>query len=146
MCNSIYFSTTCPDDLTGQYGTYRLRRPGPKEITLIGDVLKHPHQWSLESGVGGCSCHFSVMIGLDGYEHYEFGVPQEWMPDDPEHVAATADFYDRIKGILSAGYEVDLVTMWSEELDDELIYEVNLNQVTREEFRFFDYATFRFSL
>ena len=57
----------------------------------------------------------------------------------------TKDFYARVSLLIGRGYEVDLVTTWSDEFDDELIYDVSISQVTPDEFWFFDYAIFRFS-
>lgn len=145
MCNLIYFSTTCPDDLAGDFGTYRLRRPEDHEHALTARALRHPHVWYLESGVGGCSCHFRCRIGIAGYDDYRFAPPEEWEEFDPVAAQGTKDFYARVSLLIGRGYEVDLVTTWSDEFDDELIYDVSISQVTPDEFWFFDYAIFRFS-
>ena len=47
--------------------------------------------------------------------------------------------YDTIKRLLSEGYQVDCISIWTSQTEEDSVYdygEVNLNKISRDEFAF----------
>jgi hypothetical protein len=135
MCHITFLSTTAPDDFQGvDDDHFRLERVADDEGEEAARSLAFPHRWYVECRFGGCSCHFRNWLEENPPE---FGAPEDWFEEDPEDVEATRAFYDFVAGLVAAGHEVDIVTVWTGSVPRHT-WDVSLSEVSREAFRFMD--------
>lgn len=139
MCYSVFMSTSSPEDLASRATPLITFHKRAADETL--PPLLHDHQWFVGSK-SGCSCTFrhatSAQLG--------FGKPEEWYPDEPDEIAATATFIAMVRQVLADGYEVDCVDLWAEGAAGKIVTrEVDLAAVSDQEFRFFENVHFVFS-
>lgn len=132
MCYSIYFSSTASDLACHQPGSFSV-------LPLESDVvvpLRFANRYFLSCRFGGCSCHFR-----HAHEELGFGLPEDWFQEDEANFAPTAAFYQFLRGVLDAGYPVDLIDVWSD--TDPVALEtrrVRMSEVSEQEFRFLEGA------
>lgn len=71
----------------------------------------------------------------------------DWYEEDDDAVAATAELYRVLAGLLQAGWQVDLVDWWRAEPPEEEEpvedMDVALAEIPEEAFRLFEYRRFR---
>lgn len=105
--------------------------------------MEFPNRWFLGCRYGGCSCHFRNLLRENPPE---FGAPEEWFPEDPDDIDATAAFYDLVSRLIAEGHQVDTVTVWTGDYPFDSIWTrvVCLDTVSRQESRFIDQHRFRF--
>lgn len=164
MCYSVYLSTTCEDDLSLlKYEDFTLESIAlSNELDDMGDMdnseeaqllrlLTYSNYWYLSGKYGGCSCHFRHDGSLDLPEGFEgqkpsFGSPEDWRHEDEEDVESTKVVYDWLTSMLSVGHSIDLIDWWTDSNPEKLqIFDVKLQDVPREEFRFFGNGKFNLS-
>lgn len=156
MCYSLLFSTTDERDFCNfESEGFSLSRPSESDAAVV-QFLKNPHAWYVHSKYGGCSCHFRYSMedsDLDPEEPSQstfmsadevnkmFGKEVE----DEEDAESTRLLYDFLLGLVRADEKVDAVAWWSS--DDPGRYrerQVNLAEVGRDRFRFFENTRFEF--
>lgn len=154
MCHSVLISTTSEQDFGNvEFQGFSLSPISEQEKSLA-QVLKHPQQWYVHSAYGGCSCHFRH--SQEDLEHpaslpsrSTFSTPEEEAikfggeSEDDDDVEHTRLFFDFLQSLLASGEQVDLVNWWNQ-VDPSLYREreVNLAEVGRERFRFFENTRF----
>ncbi len=133
MCYHVFLSTTDAADLSA-WDSPLLRLERESAGVQIPVRLLHPFRWRV-FGRDGCGCGFRhVMDPEQG-----FGVPEEWCPEDPEDVRATAELFERLRALLDAGAEVDCAALWEgAALADVRQREVRGRHLRPGEFRFFE--------
>jgi len=105
-------------------------------------LLDFANKWYVGSK-SGCSCtfrflhHASVDLG--------FSEPVDWYQEEQDELDATRAFYRTLKGLLSAGHRVDLVSRWEgAQPGDITTLDVSLEDIPENAFRFFEDYKFRF--
>ncbi len=139
MCYVVFLSTSDPGDLTvHNTGLLRFSRELGSEPAI--ELLKHPFRWFVGSRQG-CSCGFRHLSSPE----IGFHTPEDWYPEDPEDLAATAEFIAVVRGLSAEGQKVDCVDTWSQ-TDCTLIQhmEVSVSALRDGEFRFFENYCFVF--
>jgi hypothetical protein len=72
-------------------------------------------------------------------EELGFSEPVDWYEEESEDIEATKQFYRIIKEQIDRGFKIDIVDKWEgTELNSIKRLEVNLSQVSENEFRFFE--------
>ena len=144
MCYALLLSTTLDDDLS-QFNSEVLRFDHTIPKNLSSAELLYPHKWYVGSRTG-CSCSFRHLYG----PQFEFGVPEDWFPEEESDIEATLEFIHSVRSLLSKGARVDCVDLWAgsdaEAHVDVPRMPVKLNQIRDEEFRFFENHHFDFAL
>lgn len=137
MCNTIYLSTTSEQNLAELNSKHcQFEKFAFDQDREIVELLAYPARWFL-SVHGGCSCHFRHYISRD--HPPLFDEPQEWAEEDADEVESTRWAYDHFKSIVEAGYQLDIVDVWSDTAaEDVLTIEISLSEVGRESFRFIE--------
>jgi hypothetical protein len=140
VCNLIFVSTDNPQDLsTVKSDQFSFHRPTDEDLEMIGEFLRYPNRWYLQCQYGGCSCHFRHLgAGSD----FHFGPPDEWFEEDEDDLAATAAAYDLLANLVAQGHKVDVLDTWNAEISNPLEVAVNLEEVTRTDFRFWEGCRF----
>lgn len=149
MCYVVHLSTTSDADLS-QFDDEELAlrfEAVPHGQNFEGSAsCSYPHRWFL-TRFGGCSCHFCFAY-LNAESPEEFFAPHEdWMPqDDPDDILGMFAVYDVIEGLLLGGHAVDCVQIWEscETPDTPRPFEIRLQDVPRERFRFAADVVYRF--
>jgi hypothetical protein len=137
MCYMLYLSTGCADDLSLQSSDLvRFQRPSVETHSAYPRILKYEYQWFVGSK-SQCSCTFrhlcreSVDLG--------FGAPEDWFPEDQEHIEATRALYGILNDIVQRGHQVDVLDCWSGDEDKEAVaLEVSLSAVSVDRVRLFE--------
>jgi hypothetical protein len=139
MCYALLLSTTSTEDLA-KFNTGSLRFETAIPARLSADKLLYPNKWYVGSRTG-CSCSFRHLAGPE----FDFGVPQDWFPEEQLDIEATLQFVSVVRSLLSNGARVDCIDLW-EGHDAEAIpwVSVNLGLITDEEFRFYENHHFDF--
>lgn len=145
MCYVIYVSTTSPEALDRLPGSlYRFMSLIEDQDPAIVGLLAHPYRWYLECQYGGCSCHFRH-LGEGG--DLDFSPPEDWCPEDPDDIEATAAVYDVLEPLVAGGYELDLIDAWNGTPSTAIRdVPVSLREVPRDRFRFFENHRFLLTL
>lgn len=141
MCNMLYLSTTSSEDFSLLPATafFFSRVSEQDQLTL----LEFPNQWHIGWPKGGCSCNFRHWI--DGRPDPEFGLPEDWFPEDPGHLEGTAALYLEFARLIHEGHKLDVIDLWNSEEHDEVVtLSVSISAVSPEEFRFFEEYRFVF--
>lgn len=137
MCYMVYVSTDCADDLSRlSSDLVRFEKPSAETYSTCPRILKHAHKWFVGSK-SQCSCTFRHLcresMGL------EFGAPEDWYPEEQDHVDATHQLYSILKGIVQRGHQVDVLDCWSgDEGQDAVALDVSLTDVPVDHFRLFE--------
>jgi hypothetical protein len=72
-------------------------------------------------------------------EELGFSEPVDWYEEESKDIEATKQFYRIIKEQIDRGFKIDIVDKWEgTELNSIKRLEVNLSQVSENEFRFFE--------
>jgi hypothetical protein len=141
MCYALLLSTTSGDDLS-QFNSETLRFDHTIPENLSFNNLLYPNKWYVGSRTG-CSCSFRHLYGPE----FEFGIPEDWFPEEKSDVEATLKFIRLVRSLLSKGARVDCIDRWAgsdAEAVNVPLLPVNLNQIQDEEFRFFENHHFDF--
>jgi hypothetical protein len=139
MCYALLLSTTSSDDLS-QFNSEVLRFENTIPDRLSVRDLLYPNKWYVGSRTG-CSCSFRHLAGPE----FEFGVPEDWFPEEQSDIEATLQFIGVVRSLLSNGARVDCIDLWQGH-DAEVIpwVSVNLELILDEEFRFYENHHFDF--
>jgi hypothetical protein len=141
MCYALLLSTTSSDDLS-QFNSEGLRFEKTIPDRLSSSDLYYPNKWYVGSRTG-CSCSFRHLAGPE----FEFGVPEDWFPEDKLDIEATLLFIRVVRSLVLKAEQIDCVDLWagSDAGDVEIpLMPVNLNQIPDEQFRFFENHHFDF--
>ena len=142
MCYALILSTTSNDDLS-RLNTEAIKFDKNIPARLSVSDLLYSNKWYVGSRTG-CSCSFRHLYGPE----FEFGVPEDWFPEDKSDIDATLTFIRLVKSLISKNERVDCVDLWAgsdaEENTEMPLMIVNLNQIRDEEFRFFENHHFSF--
>jgi hypothetical protein len=141
MCYSLYLSTSSREDLTRWNSELlsfqRLSGDEPEAVSL----LRHQEKWYVGSK-SGCSCTFRHLLSVE----LGFGEPVDWYPEDDNDVRATAELYRVIRRLITQGYQVDCVDLWSgAQKSDITKIAVSLEAVPERAFRLFENHHFVFA-
>ncbi|MBI4908815.1 MAG: hypothetical protein HY820_34660 [Acidobacteria bacterium] len=140
MCYVVYLSTSCADDLS-VHNTELLRLRQEENPEAASGVLRYAHRWYVGSKAG-CSCSFRHVTEAE----LGFGLPQDWMPEDAEDIAATAEFFRLARGLMESGHSVDCVDAWTGTAAVDIRHMgVELGRLPEGEFRFFENYHFEFA-
>lgn len=141
MCYALLLSTTSGDDLS-QFNSEALRFDGAIPDRLSPNHLLYPNHWYIGSRTG-CSCSFRHLSGPE----FEFGIPENWFPEDKSDIEATLLFIRMIRSLITKGARVDCIDVWEGNAGEDLsLVAVNLSQIHDNEFRFFENHHFDFIL
>ena len=140
MCYSIYMSTTSEEHLSSLNSeTVRFERipeDVPSNERPFVDLLNYAHRWYLVSRYGGCSCHYRHLYRSPDMD---FGPPEDWSPEDEDDIESTQTAYDVFARILREGSRLDVLDVWTDsQVEDIESIEVQLSQIPRDSFRFFE--------
>ncbi len=142
MCYVLILSTTSTDDLS------RFNHPGirfDRNISdhLPADDLLYSNKWYVGSRTG-CSCSFRHLYGPE----FDFGVPEDWFPEEQADIDATLEFIRLIRALVIKGEHVDCIDAWDGQDAGGPVTSlpVNLSKIRDEEFRFFENHHFDFRL
>jgi|WetSurMetagenome_2_1015567.scaffolds.fasta_scaffold150314_2 hypothetical protein len=137
MCYMVYLSTDCPDDLARQSSDLvRFRRLSVESDGPSPRGLMQEHRWYVGSK-SECSCTFRHLMreSLD----LGFGAPEDWYPEERDHLDATHELYCVVKTIADRGHQVQLLDCWSgDEGKDPVQRDVSLSDVGADAFRLFE--------
>jgi hypothetical protein len=146
MCYMTVLSTTSNIDLmefNSALVTFSKDCHDMAEVNL----LKHEHKWLVLRNGETCSCGFRYVERLN-IDDLGFSEPEDWSPEDENHISATHEIYHVITRILNEGERIDTFTSWQqdEESTDEVIgdIEINISEVGIDMFRFFDAHHFEY--
>ena len=143
MCYALILSTTSSQDLS-RFNDEKIRFDNKIPDRLPAYRLLYPNTWYVGSRTV-CSCSFRHLYG----PQFEFGVPEDWFPEDKADIEGTLIFIRVVRSLLAKGERVDCVDLW-EGHDAEPLRQVsvnvNLDRIRDEEFRFFENHHFDFAL
>lgn len=143
MCDFIVISTNSSEDLSHlEHDTACFSKDIRFEQPL--ELLKYHNQYRLFEKESACGCFFRVFdpnLGMIA--------PQEWLDESNDNLDNTYFAYDHIKRLLSEGYQVDCISIWTGQTPDDEVFDygtVNLDQIDRDTFAFlfqtyFNYIT-----
>lgn len=141
MCYALILSTTSDDDLSTFNGDgISFDKKIPDHVPSV-DLL-YSNKWYVGSRTG-CSCSFRHLFGPE----FEFGVPEDWFPEEKSDIEATLLFIGVVRSLLLKGDHVDCIDLWAGSDAEDVavpLLPVNLNQVHDQEFRFFENHHFDF--
>jgi hypothetical protein len=139
MCYILLLSTSFDGDLSvHNTNLLRFSREMPAEPGAAH--LLYPHRWYVGSSAG-CSCTFRHVLEPER----GFGPPEEWCPEEPDQIEATAGFYLVVRGLLDEGYAVDCVDAWNGTAASGIrLRTVTLADAGERGFRFFENHHFVF--
>ena len=142
MCYVLILSTTSTDDLS------RFNKDGIHFDWEIPDHLpaghlRYSNRWYVGSRTG-CSCSFRHLYGPE----FDFGIPEDWFPEDKADIEATLEFIRLIRALVIKGEHVDCIDAWDGQGAGEPVASlpVNLSKIRDEEFRFFENHHFDFRM
>jgi hypothetical protein len=140
MCYVVFLSTSDPGDLTAHNtGLLRFSRELGREPAV--ELLEHPFRWHVGSRQG-CGCGFRHLTAPE----LGFNTPEEWFPEEPEDLHATAEFFAVVQSLIAAGHKVDCVDVWTQTGCDLVRrMEVATSTLRDGEFRLFENHHFRFA-
>jgi hypothetical protein len=141
MCYEVILSTTSGADLS-QYNDDGLRFDNSHPERLSFNHLLYPNKWYIGSRTG-CSCSFRHLYEPD----QGFGVPEDWLPEEPSDIEATLKFIRLVRSLIAKGESVDCVDLWAgsdAEPHPPVSIKVHLGSIRDEEFRFFENHHFDF--
>lgn len=133
MCDFIVISTDSPEDLSKlDHDTACFSKDTGYETPL--ELLKYPNRYRLFVKAYPCGCFFRMVDP-------NFGMiePQDWSDEDDDELYNTYFAYDTIKRLLSEGYQVDCISIWTSQTEEDSVVDygtVNLNKISRDEFAF----------
>jgi hypothetical protein len=135
MCYSVYISTDSPENLSSKNTELLLlKKVGSKTEDSSISLLSYPNIWYAGSH-HQCSCGFRHIMS----EELGFSEPVDWYEEESKDIEATKQFYRIIKEQIDRGFKIDIVDKWEgTELNSIKRLEVNLSQVSENEFRFFE--------
>jgi len=140
MCYALILSTTSNANLS-QFNREEIKFDKNVPSRIPVDRLLYPNKWYVGSRTG-CSCSFRHLYGPE----FEFGVPEDWFPEDKSDIDATLMFVRLIRSLIVKGERVDCIDAWeggSEVIPHSL--SVDLSRLQDEEFRFFENQHFDFT-
>jgi len=138
MCYALLLSTTSSDDLS-QLNNDAVKFNAIPE-RLSSNHLLYLHKWYIGSRTG-CSCSFRHLYGPE----FEFGVPEDWFPEEQSDIEATLQLIRWIRSLITKGEKVDCIDLWeSDETEPLPPMPIHLKQIRDEEFRFFENHHFNF--
>lgn len=140
MCYELYLSTSSDEDLT-RFNSERIsfERLAEEDDTYAGS-LANPHRWFVAAPIG-CSCGFRHLLD----DELGFAEPQDWFPEEPDDIEATAELYRVIHGLWMAGHQVDCLDTWYGTGPDAMqSMKVDLRVVSEKTFRLFENHHFVF--
>jgi hypothetical protein len=139
MCYTLFLSTTSSEDLA-QFNSEALRFENTIPEGLSFSRLLFPNKWYVGSRTG-CSCSFRHLAGPE----FDFGVPQDWFPEEQSDIEATLLFIRVVRSLLASGARVDCIDLWQGHDSESVPWvSVNLGLILDEEFRFFENHHFDF--
>jgi len=105
--------------------------------------LLYSNKWYVGSRTG-CSCSFRHLYGPE----FEFGIPEDWFPEEKADIDATLEFIRLIRALVIKGEHVDCIDTWDGQGAGEPVASlpVNLSKIRDEEFRFFENHHFDFRM
>lgn len=143
MCYLVFLSTTSADDLAVHNTDrmhFRRELPGVDGETASA-LLEHPNRWYIASIGNTCSCGFRHTMSPD----LGFGVPEDWHPEESEHLDATSELVAVLDRLIKAGHRVDCLDVWTGTPVEEIRrLPVLWNGLNPGEFRFFENHHFVF--
>ena len=139
MCYALILSTTSSADLS-RFNNEGVKFDGNIPARLSVDGLLYSNKWYVGSRTG-CSCSFRHLYGPE----FEFGVPEDWFPEDKSDIDATLTFIRLIRSLIAKGERVDCIDVWEGNGEGTpLSLSVDLSRIRDEEFRFFENHHFDF--
>lgn len=140
MCYVVFLSTSDPGDLTVN-NTHLMRFGLELGSEPASELLAHPFRWFVGSR-SICSCGFRHLTAPE----LGFNAPEEWFPEEPEDLEATAQFIAVVRALFAAGQQVDCVDAWSQTGAAQIkSLDVSISAVQDSEFRFFENHRFSFT-
>ena len=143
MCDFIVISSNSPEDLSKiQHDTVCFSKDIDFEPPL--SLLKYDNQYRLFEKNAPCGCFFRVLDPNIGMIE-----PQEWLTEDEDSLNNTKFVYDTIKRLLADSYQVDCISIWTNQQPDDKVHsygEINLNTISRNEFAFLFQSYFEYCL
>ncbi|MGW8226806.1 MAG: hypothetical protein ACWGOY_13780 [Anaerolineales bacterium] len=139
MCYSIYLSTDSDRDLrTENDELVRFRKGTVPES--YRSLLRYKHHWYVGSK-SGCSCTFRHLSSIE----LGFMAPVDWYEEGEHEILATAKFIKFVRRMKKLGYQVDCIDTWEGVENEEIVDAiVNLDEITDDQFRFFENHHFIF--
>jgi hypothetical protein len=140
VCYSIFLSTDSSRDLsTENSDLLRFEQEAIEEP--FRSILQNENRWYVGSK-SGCSCTFRHLYSTE----LGFGGPVDWYPEDEDERKATSSFIKLVRQLVNQGHPVDCVDVWYGAAKDDIKeMEVNLKDVSDEQFRFFENHHFIFA-
>ena len=141
MCYLVFISTDSDQELSSHNSSLisfekNLGNCDPEIVSL----LKYSQKWFVKS-ISDCSCTFRHLHSIE----LGFGEPVDWYEEESEEIEATKAFYELIVNLISAGYQVDCISIWEGTKIEQIRYlEVDLFSMSRDSFRFFENHHFSF--
>jgi hypothetical protein len=144
MCYLVFISTDADQELLSQDSSLVSfeKNLGDYEPEIVNS-LQYSQKWYVKSK-SGCSCTFRHLFSIE----LGFGEPVDWYKEESDEIEATKAFYDVVVNLLSAGNQVDCISIWTGTKVDQIKHlEVDLSSISRDSFRFFEnhHFIFRYS-
>jgi hypothetical protein len=141
MCYLVFISTDADQELSSPNSSLVNfeKNLGDYESEIVNS-LQYSQKWYVASK-SGCSCSFRHLFSIE----LGFGEPVDWYKEESDDIEATKAFYDLVVNLLSAGNQVDCISIWEGTKIDQIKHlEVDLSSISRESFRFFENHHFSF--
>jgi hypothetical protein len=139
VCYSIYLSTDSDLDLSARNSdlAHFSKETIPEPYRAL---LKYPNHWYVGSK-SGCSCTFRHLYSVE----LGFSEPVAWYAESEAEIAATLAFIKIVRNLLQGSFQADCLDAWEGTQREEVIeISVNLDEITDEQFRFFENHHFIF--
>ncbi|NKB34307.1 MAG: hypothetical protein GKR91_14545 [Pseudomonadales bacterium] len=144
MCYIIALSTDSNENLS-ELNDEALQFSSNLPLALEKFPLSFENKWFVTSN-GTCGCGFrhlhssSVELG--------FSEPVDWYPEESSEIEATKKFIAVARKLIKNGNKVDCVDLWDHQdapPSDGKVVEIDLSEISDEQFRFFEDHCFSFS-
>jgi len=141
MCYTVLLSTSSAIDLE-QYNSELVTFSNDFSASQATEKLSYQHKWQVSSK-SGCSCTFRHLHSTE----LGFGTPVDWFPEEADEISATLQFIKIIRALVANGAEVDCIDSWESSNKKTTLEELNVDlaQISDEEFRFFENYHFIFN-
>lgn len=141
MCDFIVISTNSPEDLAQlEHDTAYFSKDIGFEKPL--EMLQHPNRYRLFEKTSNCGCYFRVFDPNLGMM-----APEDWLEEDDETLHNTYFAYDHIKRLLTEGYKVDCISIWTSQTAEDKVHDygdTNLDQIDKDTFAFLFQSYFNY--
>jgi hypothetical protein len=140
VCYTVYLSTTSAEDLTPRSSAL-VRFEKPEADDPLAGALRFENRWCIATRTG-CSCGLRHTMSPE----LGFTEPEDWNPEEPEDLEATASLIGIVRELVARGRQADAIDAWAGAEPGDLKHmEVDLGAVSDRQFRFFENYHFVFS-